>query len=443
MTEIVKSIFKKLDKFEIHFIQLHFTDILGILKSVVIPVEQFEKAVDEGIMFDGSSIKGFVRIEESDMVLKPDPETFLIYPQELENPPTARLICDVYKTDGQNFEGCPRYILKKVLKEANDMGFDFQVGPELEFFLFNKTPANNPLTHTDDQGGYFDLSPVDESEIARKHMVTILRKMGFSIETSHHENSQGQHEIDIRYDNALKTADNILIYKQTITQVASLHNLHATFIPKPIRGINGSGMHLHQSLYKDGKNSFYSKRSKHYNLSKNALYYIGGLMTHARGYSAITNPLINSYKRIVPGYEAPVYISWAKSNRSPLIRIPASSGPNTRIELRNPDPTCNPYLALAVVLKAGLDGIKNKITPPEPMNINIYQLTKEELRRRNIETLPFTLIEALDALKKDEVIRGTLGEHTFHNFIKAKEIEWEIYRTQVSKWELKQYLHKY
>jgi len=426
----------------VRFVSLQFTDILGVVKSVAIPVEQLERALDGDIRFDGSSIEGFVRIEESDMFLRPDPATFAVFPWDAGEGPTARLICDIYNPDGTPFAGCPRLALKRVLMEAEAMGFTVQAGPEAEFFLFPREAGGPATTRTQDQGGYFDLSPVDRGEQARQHMVVALQSMGFAVEASHHENSPGQHEIDFRHADALTTADNIATFRVVVRRIALMYNLHATFMPKPIYGINGSGLHIHQSLFRGKKNCFDSPRGP-YQLSDTALQYIAGLMAHARGYTAITNPLVNSYKRLVPGYEAPVYIAWSERNRSPLIRIPAGRGEGTRVELRSPDPSCNPYLALAVIIKAGLDGIRRKLYPPDPFNVNLYQLTPAERVRMGIQSLPGYLGEALEELKRDEVIQEALGEHLLRNFLRAKAIEWEIYRVQVHGWELDQYLAKF
>ncbi len=430
------------DELKIKFIQLQFPDILGITKNVAIPVEQLKKALDGEMMFDGSSIEGFVRIEESDMYLKPDPNTFTVFPWKTGNGATARLICDIYNYDGNPFNGCPRNTLKKVIKEAADMGYSMNAGPEAEFFLFHRDSDGSATTKTHDQGGYFDLMPVDMGENARRDMVLTLQEMGFEIEASHHEVAPGQHEIAFKYADALTTADNIATFKLVVRTIAMHHNLHATFIPKPIYGIAGSGMHTHQSLFKKGKNAFYSPDTPT-QLSKIAYYYIGGVIKHAKAFTAITNPLINSYKRLVPGHEAPVYIAWSERNRSPLVRVPARRGVGTRIEIRNPDPACNPYLALAVTLKAGLDGIKNKIEPPSPVNVNIYSMRPEERKSLNIETLPLSLNEALKELEGDEVIKDALGEHVYSRFMEAKKMEWEDYRTRVHQWEIDKYLTLY
>ncbi len=422
----------------VKFLRLQFSDILGVNKNVTIPIEQVDRALAGEIMFDGSAIEGFVRIEESDMLLKPDPDTFAILPWKSNGSgSTARLICDVYKTCGTPFEGCPRFVLKKVLEEAAQLGYTCHAGPEAEFFLFAKGKGPRPLT--DDKGGYFDLSPVDSGDDARQDMVQTLQGMGFEIESSHHENSPGQHEIDFKYSDMLKTADNVMTFKYVVKVIAARHNLHATFIPKPIFGVNGSGMHVHISLIKDERNVFYAPDNEMH-LSDVARYFIGGLMKHARGYTAVTNPLVNSYKRLVPGYEAPAYIAWSRKNRSPLIRIPGVRGQESRIEHRLPDPSCNPYLAFAVILKAGLDGIKQKTFPPDPVNDNIYNMSSKERANKGVDDLPSNLHQALIELSNNELIRSTLGSHIYQRFWEAKLIEWKVYSTQVHPWELEQYM---
>ncbi|MEW6243248.1 MAG: type I glutamate--ammonia ligase [Bacillota bacterium] len=420
-------------------IRLQFTDILGVIKNVTIPARFVEDALEGKVMFDGSSIEGFVRIEESDMYLKADPNTFAVFPWDTPHGKEARLICDIYRPDGKPFEGCPRHTLKRVLKEAEEMGFMMNVGPEPEFFMFQKENGK-PTTITNDQAGYFDHSPVDLGEVVRRDMVYALEQMGFEIEASHHEVAPGQHEIDFKYTDALTTADHIATFRLVVRRIAMEHGLLATFMPKPLFGVNGSGMHTHQSLFSGGTNAFYDPNGK-YQLSETAIHYIGGIMAHARGFTAITNPLVNSYKRLVPGYEAPVYIAWSEKNRSPLIRVPAPRGNGTRIEVRSPDPSCNPYLALAVMLKAGLDGIKKKTVPPDPVNRNIYSMTSKERADLGIGSLPGSLGEALDELKQDDVIINALGDHIFSRFVEAKQIEWDIYRTQVHPWEIEQYLN--
>ena len=436
-----EMILNKAKELNIKFIRLRFTDILGMPKNVEIPVRELEKALDGEIMFDGSSIQGFVRIEESDMYLKPDYSTFSVNPWE-EEKDVARIICDIYNPDGSPFNGCPRYNLKKVLKEVKELGYSTNFGPEMEFFLFFRDQEGKATTKTHDQGGYFDLLPVDLGEEARRDMVIALEKLGFEIEAAHHEVAPGQHEIDFKYCDALTAADRIMTLKLTSKTIALKHNLHVTFMPKPIFGIAGSGMHTHISLFKNGNNIFYDPNAK-YQLSKEALYFIGGLLKHAKGFTALTNPLVNSYKRLTPGYEAPVYIAWSERNRSPLIRVPAARGVGTRAELRSPDPSCNPYLAFAVMIKAGIDGIKNKIDPGEPVSQNIYTMSKEEKKSLGIENLPSTLKEALLELDKDEVIKSALTTHILENYVDAKREEWETYRMQVHQWELDKYLTIY
>ncbi len=426
----------------VKFVRLQFTDILGTVKNIALTVEQLPKALEGEMMFDGSSIEGFVRIEESDMYLRPDPSTFVIMPWRPQDGAVARLICDVYNPDGTPFAGDPRGNLRKTLAQAAQLGYSMNVGPECEFFLFHKDEKGLPTTLTHDQGGYFDLAPVDLGENARRDMVLTLEKMGFEIEASHHEVAEGQHEIDFKYADALNAADNIVTFKTVVRSIAQQHGLHATFMPKPVFGINGSGMHCNMSLFKGSENAFFDPNAE-YQLSEDAKYFIGGLVKHARGLACITNPLVNSYKRLVPGYEAPVYVAWSPRNRSPLIRIPAKRGLSTRIEMRNPDPSCNPYLALSVMLAAGLDGIKNKLQPPAPTNRNIYEMTKAERDEAGIASLPGSLLEAIEELQKDEVVKGALGEHILSKYVEAKEAEWDNYRTKVHQWELDQYLARY
>ncbi|PZA06642.1 MULTISPECIES: type I glutamate--ammonia ligase [unclassified Meiothermus] len=430
----------------VRFLRLQFTDILGLNKNVEVPASQFEKALDGEIMFDGSSIEGFTRIEESDMLLKPDYDTFVVFPDELEDPRrgrVARLICDVAKPDGTPFEGDPRGILKRQVARLQKLGFDnLYAGPEPEFFLFTRTPEGLPTTETHDAAGYFDLAPIDKGEEARRDMVNVLVAMGFEIEASHHEVAPGQHEIDFKYTDALKAADNITTFKFVVKRVALNHGLHATFMPKPIAGISGSGMHMHLSLFKGRENAFFDPKGQ-YQLSKTALHFIGGLLEHADGMVAITNPLVNSYKRLTPGYEAPTNIAWSASNRSAMIRVPARRGVGTRAELRMPDPSCNPYLALAVMIGAGLDGIEGRIEPPPPIQRNIYQMSVRDRRKHRVRELPGTLREALEALQKDRVVRNALGEHAYEHFLRAKRIEWDSYRIAVHQWELDQYLAEY
>ena len=437
------DIFRMVEEEDVEFIRLQFTDIFGTLKNIAITSSQLEKALDNKCMFDGSSVEGFVRIEESDMYLYPDYDTFEIFPWRPQQGKVARLICDVYTPDGKPFEGDPRWILKKTIKEANDLGYRFDVGPECEFFLFHTDDNGLPTTLSHEKAGNFDLGPNDLGENIRRDMVLTLEDMGFEIEASHHEVAPAQHEIDFKYDEALKTADNIQTFKMTVKTIAKRHGLYATFMPKPKFGISGSGMHINMSLAtKEGKNIFADENGK-IGLSDDAYHFIAGIMKHARGMSAITNPLVNSYKRLVPGYEAPVYIAWSAKNRSPLIRIPASRGNGTRVELRNPDPTANPYLVLALCLAAGLDGIKNKIEVPESVDCNIYEMTPGERRAAGIENMPADLKEAVDCLVADEFLCSVLGEHITTKYVEAKMKEWENYTTRVSQWEIDEYLYKY
>lgn len=437
------DIFRMVEEEDVEFIRLQFTDIFGTLKNIAITSSQLEKALDNKCMFDGSSVEGFVRIEESDMYLYPDYDTFEIFPWRPQQGKVARLICDVHTPDGKPFEGDPRWILKKTIKEANEMGYRFDVGPECEFFLFHTDDNGLPTTLSHEKAGYFDLGPNDLGENIRRDMVLTLEDMGFEIEASHHEVAPAQHEIDFKYDEALKTADNIQTFKMTVKTIAKRHGLYATFMPKPKFGISGSGMHINMSLAtEEGKNIFADENGK-IGLSDDAYHFIAGIMKHARGMSAITNPLVNSYKRLVPGYEAPVYIAWSAKNRSPFIRIPASRGNGTRVELRNPDPTANPYLVLALCLAAGLDGIKNKIEVPKSVDCNIYEMTPGERRAAGIENMPADLKEAVDCLVADEFLCSVLGEHITTKYVEAKMKEWENYTTRVSQWEIDEYLYKY
>lgn len=439
-----EEIIRLADEENVQFIRLQFTDILGVLKNVSITRDQLDKALDGDLMFDGSSIEGFVRIEESDMYLKPDLDTFVIYPwYSREEGRVARLICDIYNPDDTPFIGDPRYALKRALAHAEKLGYTMNVGPEAEFFIFLTDKDGKPTLTTHDRAGYFDLAPVDLGEQARREMVITLQQMGFYVEASHHEVAPGQHEIDLKYDTALKTADNIETLRVIVRMIAQKHGLHATFMPKPIYGIAGSGMHLHCSLFnQQGENAFYDPNTEH-QLSDTALYFIGGVLQHAQALCCITNPTVNSYKRLVPGYEAPVYIAWSYRNRSPLVRIPARRGVGTRMELRNPDPSCNPYLALACILEAGLDGIENRIMPPESVNQNIYEMDEEAREAAGITSLPINLREAVRQLKKDPVIMNALGPHIAERFRAAKKAEWESYRGRVHQWEIDEYLHKF
>lgn len=438
------TILKIVAEQNVRFIRLQFTDILGVMKSISITDDQLEKALDGELMFDGSSIEGFVRIEESDMYLIPDPETFLVLPwtNPGSNSKTARIICDINDSDNQPFTGSPRYALKKMLEEAAQMGYTMYVGPEPEFFMFHIDEDGSPTLKTNDKAGYFDLPPVDKGENARRDMVETLQKLGFEIEAAHHEVAPGQHEIDFKYQDASKTADNIMTFRIVVRTVAQQHGLHATFMPKPLFGVAGSGMHLHISLFKNGENAFYDADDPE-GLSDTCRYFIAGVMKHARAITAITNPTVNSYKRLVPGYEAPIYIAWSHRNRSPLIRVPARRGIGTRIEVRSPDPTCNPYLGLAVILKAGLEGIKNREKPLPPVDRNIYEMNLADRKLNNIESLPENLYEAISELNRDEVIQQALGQHIHSRFCYAKIKEWENYSSRVYQWEIDEYLEKF
>ncbi|HWJ78591.1 MAG TPA: type I glutamate--ammonia ligase [Niallia sp.] len=428
---------------DVKFIRLQFTDILGTIKNVEIPVSQLDKALDNKMMFDGSSIEGFVRIEESDMYLYPDLNTWVVFPWTAEKGKVARLICDIYNPDGTPFEGDPRNNLRRILKEMSDLGFtDFNVGPEPEFFLFKLDENKQPTLELNDNGGYFDLAPTDLGENCRRDIVLELEEMGFEIEASHHEVAPGQHEIDFKYADAITACDQIQTFKLVVKTIARKHGLHATFMPKPLFGVNGSGMHCNLSLFKNGENVFYDTKSE-LELSDTALQFIAGIGKHATSFTAITNPTVNSYKRLVPGYEAPCYVAWSARNRSPLMRIPASRGLSTRVEVRSVDPAANPYLAMAALLSAGLDGIKNQLVPPAPVDRNIYIMSKEERLAEGIVDLPSTLADALEEFKKDEVMVAALGEHIFEHFVEAKEIEWDMFRTQVHPWERDQYMEMY
>jgi glutamine synthetase len=426
----------------VKFIRLQFSDILGIPKNVAIPVVQLEKALTEGIWFDGSSIEGFTRIDESDMILKPDISTYAILPWRPADKKVARFICDVYTYGEKPFEGDPRYVLRKNLEEAAKLGFTFNTGPELEFFVFQRDENGQPTTKFVDHGGYFDLAPSDKAEDLRREIVMALSELGFEIEASHHEVAQSQHEIDFKYGDALSVADKVITFKFAAKTLALMNGLHATFMAKPISRINGTGMHTHGSLSKDGKNSFFDPNGER-QLSETALYYIGGLMKHAKAITRLGNPTINSYKRLVPGYEAPVYITWSAANRSALIRVPAARGNSTRAELRSPDPTCNPYLLFAAMIAAGIDGIKNKILPPAATDINIYHMTEEERQKRGIEMLPGSLKEAHEELMKDSVICEALGKHVVDNLTKITNAETDDYRLTVHDWEIERYIHNF
>ncbi len=434
------DIIRMVEENDVRFIRLQFTDMFGQLKNMAITKSQLKKALDNQCMFDGSSIDGFSRIEESDMYLYPDLDTFAIFPWRPQQGKVARFICDVHKPNGMPFECDPRYILKKAVKEATDMGYAFNVGPECEFFLFHTDPEGNPTVETTDRGGYFDLAPVDGGENCRRDICQTLEEMDFEIEASHHEVAQGQHEIDFKYDTALRAADNIITFKLVVKSIAQRHGLHATFMPKPIFGINGSGMHTNMSLMNaDGSNAFYDKNASS-GLSDLAYSFIAGILKHIKGVTALTNPTVNSYKRLVPGYEAPCYIAWSESNRSTLIRIPAARGDGTRVELRCPDPTCNPYLALAAMLRAGLSGIKENLTPPDSIDVSIFRLSPDQRMKMGIESLPGTLEAAVREMDSDPIARETLGDEMYKKYLCAKKAEWDEYRTQVTKWEIEKYL---
>ncbi len=438
--EEVKELIKE---YNIKFIKLQFVDINGQVKNISLPSEQIDKALDNEIMLDGSSIKGFRSIETSDMFFHPDINSFQILPwRERDGVNAARLICDIYNADGTPFEGCPRCNLKRVMEAAEKMGFSMNIGPEAEFFLFAKDKEGDITTQTQDHAGYYDVGPEDLGEDVRGDIVLTLKEMGFDIEASHHEVADGQHEIDFRYADILTAADNVTTFKIAVKAIAAKHNLHATFMPKPIFGINGSGMHCNVSLFKDGKNAFYDENAE-YQLSDTAKYSVGGMLKHVKSITAITNPLVNSYKRLVPGYEAPVYLAWSLANRSALVRVPAKRGISTRVELRSPDPSCNPYLAFAAILEACLDGIRNQIDPPAPVESNIYKLTSKERKKQRIDSLPGSLDDALEQMDKSLVAKAALGDHIFKEFMTAKKKEWDSFRTYVSQWELDKYLERY
>jgi glutamine synthetase len=436
--ETAAKIMKKMEENDIKFVKLWFTDILGFLKSFSVPVEEMEKAFDEGIGFDGSSIEGFVRIDESDMVAIPDPSTFAILPWRPKEKGVARVFCDIVTPDGKPFEGDPRYVLKKNLEKAKKLGYTYYTGPELEYFYFKDSHSTEVL----DRGGYFDLIPRDEAIDLRRETVLFCEALGIRIEYSHHEVAPSQHEIDMRYEDALTMADNVMTYRLVVKEVAYRQGVYATFMPKPLFGENGSGMHTHMSLFKGNRNAFFDAKGQ-YHLSDTARYFIGGLLKHAPELTAVTCQWVNSYKRLVPGYEAPVYISWAQRNRSDLVRVPMykpGKEEATRIEYRSPDPACNPYLAFSVMLAAGLKGIEQKIEPPDPVEENVYKMSEEERLKRRIRQLPGSLLEAIQITEKSQVVREALGDHVFQHFIENKKLEWDRYRIQITSYEIDKYL---
>ncbi len=437
-----KDVLKMVEENDVKFIRLQFTDVFGVLKNVAVTSKQLPGILENGAMFDGSSIDGFARIEESDMILMPDADTFEIFPWRPQQGKVARLICDVLTTDGQPYVGCPRGVLKKALAKAEEMGYSMNVGPECEFFLFQQDEEGGPTLITHDKGGYFDMAPVDKGEDARREICLTLEEMGFEIEASHHEVAEGQHEIDFKYSDALHVADAIMTFKMVVKTIAQRHGLYATFMPKPIFGINGSGMHSNQSLSTKDGNAFYDPKGE-LQLSDIAYNYIAGLFKHVKSFAAVTNPTVNSYKRLVPGYEAPCYIAWSAKNRSAIIRIPAARGAGTRIELRCPDPTANPYLAIALMLSAGLDGVKNGLKAPAPVNRNIFKMNDAEMAELNVDSLPSNLYDALQLFKASSLVKEVLGDHIYNAYYSYKMKEWDDFRTTVHEWELDKYLTVY
>jgi glutamine synthetase len=436
--QTVEDVFQAVKDRQISFIQIWFTDILGVLKSFAIRPSELEEAMTEGMGFDGSSIEGFSRIEESDMIAKPDPTTFQILPWRPDDQPVARMFCDILLPDGTPYQGDPRYVLKRMLAKAAEKGYTYYAGPELEFFYF----ANNEYPEVIDKAGYFDTTPLDKGADLRRETIFAMEKMGIRVEYSHHEVADSQHEIDLRYDEGLKMADKTMTYRVAVKEIARQAGLHATFMPKPIFGINGSGMHTHQSLFTGSKNSFYDPKDQ-YHLSAVGKSYIAGILAHAREITAVCNQWVNSYKRLVPGYEAPVYIAWARRNRSALVRVPMykpGKEAATRIEYRAPDPACNPYLAFAVMLAAGLKGIENNYTLAEPVEIDIYHMTEAERQKMGIKSLPGSLYEAIEEVEKSEVVKEALGDHIFNKFLENKKIEWDNYRMYVTDYEIERYL---
>ncbi len=433
-----KEVVRRAKELGIKFVRLQFADIHGVTKNVAIPVRELETALEGKVEFDGSCIEGFVRNEESDMCLAPDPGTFAVLPGPPGAPLEARLMCDVRNLDGTPFEGCTRSALRRVVDEAAELGFEVHASAELEFFLFEPDAAGLPTTVTSDRGSYFDLGPIDRGDVARRDVSLALEEMGIRVDATHHEVSHGQHEVDLAYTDALSLADAIATARVVVKTVAARHGLHATFMPKPLLKQDGSGLHVAQYLTRDGVNAFYDEGDP-LRLSETGLACVGGLLAHARGLTAITNPTVNSYKRLVPGYDAPSYVQWSQRAKSSLVRVPADPG-GIRIELRSPDPSCNPYLAIACIVKAGLDGIRRKLVPGDPVEVSLAQLSDDERAALGVEQLPASLQEAVSALDADAVIRATLGDHTYHRFREAKLAEWEAYRTQVHPWEIDAYL---
>ncbi len=442
MSYAKEDVFRMVREEDVQFIRMQFTDIFGQLKNVAVTASQIERAVNNEIMLDGSSIEGYVRIQESDQYLWPDLDTFAVLPWRPQYGKVARLICDVHNPDGASFMGDPRNVLKRTLLRAERLGYTFNIGPELEFFLFQTDERGQPTTETSDEAGYFDLGPLDHGESTRREVCLSLEEMGMQIEASHHELAPGQHEIDLKYVDALQAADNIMTFKLAVKTLAQKNGLHATFMPKPVSGTAGSGMHVNMSLFRNGRNVFFDENAPG-QLSELARQFMAGLLAHARGFCALTNPLVNSYKRLLTGYEAPCYLAWSSSNRSSLIRIPAPRGQGTRVELRNPDPACNPYLVFAACLAAGLDGIEHGLTPPPEVTENIYAMSDADRAARNIANLPVNLADALCTLEGDPVITEALGEHVTRQYTEGKRREWEEYRAQVSQWELSRYLVTY
>ena len=439
-----EDIIRIVEEEDVEFIRLQFTDMFGMLKNVALTASQLERALDNQCMFDGSAIDGFVRIEESDMYLYPDYNTFEIFPWRPQQGKVARLICDVYRPNGEPFEGDPRYVLKKVLKEAERMGYTFHVGPECEFFLFDTDESGRPSTDTREMAGYFDVGPVDMAENVRRDIVLNLEEMGFAVEASHHELAPAQHEIDLEYMDGLTAADNIMTFKMAVKTIAKRHGLHATFMPKPKAGINGSGMHINMSLADQSGHNVFIDETDGLGLSRIAYQFMAGILAHLKEITMLTNPLVNSYKRLVPGYDAPVYVTWsAAANRSALIRIPCTRGSNTRIELRCPDSAVNPYLALAACLAAGLDGIKQEMEPPKSVDVNLFAMTEEQMDALGIEQLPETLGEALEAFEHSSFVRKVLGDHVYTKYLAAKSAEWKKFRAEVTDWEVEEYLYKF